>query len=67
MFTLIPSLYFLGVQYFQQWNTTPQQNVNPMIEISPKLKVKTRRKNRIIIIDDERHRSVNLIMIILFI
>lgn len=52
MFTLLPSLYFLGVQYFQRWNASysspppqpPTLVEEILIEKPPVRKVKTRRK-----------------------
>jgi hypothetical protein len=46
MFTLLPSLYFIGVHYFRQWNTSSpsEENQTKVIEKLSKQKIKTRRK-----------------------
>lgn len=46
MFTLLPSLYFLGVQYFREWNTShpSEDNQTKVIENNSKQKIKIRRK-----------------------
>lgn len=47
MFTLLPSLYLLGAQYFRQWNTPDcsQRNEDKVIEKCRTPKIKNSRKN----------------------
>ncbi len=48
MFTILPSLYFIGVRYFQQWKT-------PYIPNDQCQKIKTRRKKF-----DHRRRKTSI-------
>jgi hypothetical protein len=57
MFTILPSLYFIGVRYFQQWKTPYGYEKHERDECITKIpnKVKTRRKKF-----DRRRRKTSI-------
>ena len=45
MFTLLPSLYFVGVQYFREWKTSyPSEEIQPKV-VEQKTKVRKKKSN----------------------